>query len=164
MHCQRGEHAHPLPSCEQSQAAVLLRVWVHGAQEWSTKCEALVRAIQLAPELIAVQEEGGQIDEVTELLGQFICTQKKWNVSKPHKRMYAGTYNSPWNALSFRRRVIKLTRLPSSLGSSPEKKVKMLSNIQTHVCWGIRLALQLAAARIEVRQIDKAAELLGQFS
>ena len=41
--------------------------------------------IQLASELIAVQEELGQIGDVAELLGQFSC-KKGGNVSKTHKR------------------------------------------------------------------------------
>ena len=85
--------------------------------------------IQLALELIVAQVEVGQLDEVAELLGQFTCT-KKWNVSETHKRMYDGTYNSPWNLFLSRKSLVKLTSLPSSLGSSPAQKDGMSANIQ----------------------------------
>ena len=77
--------------------------------------------------------------------------------------MSAGTYSSPRNSLLLRERSVKLTSLPSSLGNSPAKS-ENVSKHTTHVCWDIRLALKLVVARIEERQIDKVAKLLGQFS
>ena len=92
---------------------------VHMNDQQSTRHVA--RNIQLALENILLEPELSQVHEVAELLGQFTCT-KKWNVSETHKRMYDGTYNSPWNKLSARMSLIKLTRLASSLGNSPAKK------------------------------------------
>ena len=89
---------------------------------------------KLALELIVVQEEIHQIDEVAELLGQFSCKNVK--MSADIQRMYAGTYNSPWNSLSPRPSWVKLTRLPSCLGSSPAQKVKCQPNAQTHMYAG----------------------------
>ena len=77
--------------------------------------------IQLALELILVQPELGQIDELAKLLGQFACKKQRLNVSKMHKHMYVGTYNSlPIELLETLKRV-KLMSLPSSLGNSPAK-------------------------------------------
>ena len=118
---------------------------------------------KLALELIDVQVELGQIDKFAELLGELSCKNVKMSANRQH--MYAGTYNLPWNRLNCSWSCFRLMRLPSSFGNSPAKNGNV-SKHTTHVlvCWGIRLTLKLVVARIEVRQIDKVAKLLGQFS
>ena len=80
---------------------------------------------QLASDTIVGDAELFQIDQFSELLGQFSCkNMKTFFTCKNTKR----------------------------------------ARHTTHVCWSIRLALKLVVARMKVRQIDKVAKLLGQFS
>ena len=75
--------------------------------------------------------------------------------------MYAGTYNSPPIELQATLKNVKLMSLPSSLGSSPAKKTKMLANHTTHVCWDIHLAewltVEAACDHPELLEVREAA-------
>ena len=83
--------------------------------------------IQLTSELIAAQEELGQIDEVTELFGQFACKKQKGGMSAKrtntcmleHTTLGERILSSPDREFPGRSRTVKFARSPSALHSSP---------------------------------------------
>jgi hypothetical protein len=92
--------------------------------------------IQLASELIAVQEKLGQIDEDAELLGQFSC--KKVECQQTLQRMYAGTYNRTCEAIALQLEVFQFDEVAELLGQLSCSTQVNVSKHTIHVCWDIQ--------------------------
>ena len=113
-------------------------------------------------ELIVRHIEVGQIGEIAEFLGQLACP-KKCNVSKMRRSRSDRMLSGPVRWLSDTSRTVKLARSPSSLGRQPTENWR-LSAQNYPLRPGAEPTFKLIIRHIEVGQMDKFAEFLGQFA